>query len=67
MCFSECHPSCLSCSGPSQADCTLCPFGASLHSGYCKTSCRDGLFFHSTSGDCLSKSNPTPLLRVVLI
>uniref|UniRef100_A0A3Q2DG67 Fraser extracellular matrix complex subunit 1 n=1 Tax=Cyprinodon variegatus TaxID=28743 RepID=A0A3Q2DG67_CYPVA len=37
-----CHPSCLACSGPSQADCISCPPGASLQSGYCTTGCQEG-------------------------
>ncbi|CAG09632.1 unnamed protein product [Tetraodon nigroviridis] len=50
-----CHPSCLTCSGPSQADCVSCPSLASLQDGYCRTSCPDGLFLHAASGECLGK------------
>lgn len=54
-----CHPSCLACSGPSQADCTTCPPLASLQDGYCRTTCQDGRFLHATTGECLSKSART--------
>lgn len=50
-----CHPSCLSCSGPSQADCVSCPPLASLQDGYCRTTCHDGRFLHAASGECRGK------------
>lgn len=51
-----CHPSCQTCSGPSQADCTSCPPLASLQSGYCRVSCQEGNFLNAVTGECLSKS-----------
>lgn len=42
-----CHPSCKECTGPSQADCSACPAHASLHNGYCRTSCPEGQYLNS--------------------
>lgn len=50
-----CHPSCLTCSGPSQADCVSCPSLASLQDGHCRTTCQDGRFLLPATGECLSK------------
>uniref|UniRef100_A0A3B3VXF3 Fraser extracellular matrix complex subunit 1 n=1 Tax=Poecilia latipinna TaxID=48699 RepID=A0A3B3VXF3_9TELE len=46
----RCHPLCQTCSGPSQADCTSCPPGGALQSGYCTTGCQEGRFL--CSSDC---------------
>lgn len=45
--FSACHPTCKECSGPSQADCTVCPPHTSLHNGYCRTSCPEGQYLNA--------------------
>ncbi|TSN86075.1 Extracellular matrix protein FRAS1 [Bagarius yarrelli] len=39
--------SAMECSGPSQADCTVCPPHASLHNGYCRTSCPEGQYLNA--------------------
>lgn len=51
-----CHPSCQTCAGPSQADCTSCPPMVSLQNGYCRTSCQEGHFLNAVTRECLSKS-----------
>lgn len=40
--FSECHPSCWLCTGPSAENCTSCPSTSSLHEGRCVPSCPQG-------------------------
>lgn len=54
--LSACHPSCQSCTSPSQADCIACPSMVSLQNGYCRTNCQEGHFLHTATGQCLSKS-----------
>uniref|UniRef100_A0A8C1C586 Fraser extracellular matrix complex subunit 1 n=1 Tax=Cyprinus carpio carpio TaxID=630221 RepID=A0A8C1C586_CYPCA len=49
---SACHPSCKECKGPSQADCSACPAHASLHNGYCRTSCPEGQYLNAV-GYCI--------------
>jgi len=51
---SACHPSCKECTGPSQADCSACPAHASLHNGYCRTSCPEGQYPNAV-GDCIGE------------
>lgn len=52
--LSVCHPSCKECTGPSQADCSACPVHASLHNGYCRTSCPEGQYLNAV-GYCIGK------------
>lgn len=42
--FSECHPSCWLCTGPSADNCTSCPPSSSLHKGRCLPGCPQGSF-----------------------
>uniref|UniRef100_A0A8B9RD46 Fraser extracellular matrix complex subunit 1 n=1 Tax=Astyanax mexicanus TaxID=7994 RepID=A0A8B9RD46_ASTMX len=52
--FIACHPTCKECFGSSQADCTACPPHASLHNGYCRTSCPEGQYLNAVGycNDC---------------
>lgn len=51
-----CHESCLSCSGPSSADCGSCMPDKYLHSGHCVQSCPPG--FHATGTQCEACPEP---------
>uniref|UniRef100_A0A3Q3MY85 Fraser extracellular matrix complex subunit 1 n=1 Tax=Mastacembelus armatus TaxID=205130 RepID=A0A3Q3MY85_9TELE len=48
--FSECHPSCWHCAGPSADNCTSCPTASSLHGGRCVPTCPHGFFIQD--GQC---------------
>lgn len=53
-----CDASCLSCSGPSNIECTSCPFYASMLvqsdnvTMQCMTKCPDGMYTNLTTGIC---------------
>uniref|UniRef100_A0AAX7VKR4 Fraser extracellular matrix complex subunit 1 n=1 Tax=Astatotilapia calliptera TaxID=8154 RepID=A0AAX7VKR4_ASTCA len=55
--LSACHPSCQTCSGPSQADCIACPPLVSLQSGHCRANCQEGHFLNAISGECVKCSS----------
>ncbi len=52
--FPACHPSCLTCSGSSQSECTSCFGAAELNSGRCIVECPDG-FYQTDILECQGK------------
>ncbi|XP_032434237.1 extracellular matrix organizing protein FRAS1 isoform X1 [Xiphophorus hellerii] len=46
----DCHPSCLRCTGPSEADCSSCLSPSSLFEGRCVHTCPQGFF--TRDGQC---------------
>lgn len=58
--FSECHPSCWLCTGPSADNCTSCTPPSSLHEGRCLPGCPQGSF---AQDDQCQGERPRPYSR----